>query len=36
MPLFRLTMSCSNESLPLANRAAGIYTKKLCHMREAS
>ena len=38
MPLFRLTiyMSSSNESLPLASRAAGIFTKKLCHMKEAS
>ena len=36
MPLFRLIMSCSNESLPLANRAASIFTKKLCHTKEAS
>ena len=38
MPLFRLTMymSSSNESLSLASRAASIFTKKLCRMKEAS
>ncbi|XP_065891485.1 myb-binding protein 1A-like protein [Dysidea avara] len=34
LPLFRLIMSCSNDTLPLANRATNIFTKKLCHMKE--
>ena len=36
MPLFRLFLSSLTESPPLANRAAGIFTKKLCHVKEAS